>query len=287
MVSGGIILIEPTTSYFQSIFRVNKVLAYEKSRYQEIALVELEGFGKALVIDKLVQSTERDEYLYHESLVQPVMTIHLNPRRILVIGGGEGATLREVLKHNCVEKVSMVDIDEFVVDFSKKYLEFIHRGSFYDKRVEVVIMDGYDYVLKAPAESFDIVIMDLTDPYSSEIAKRLYTRDFFIEINRILMRDGLLATQAGNSFFYNRSYRNVYENIKSVFKYTAEYWIWIPSFAYACNFIIGSKQYNPHEVSVEVFNDRLRKRGVVNRFINGERFIGLLKTNIVLGELEK
>ncbi|MEM4619630.1 MAG: methyltransferase domain-containing protein [Desulfurococcaceae archaeon] len=287
MNTGGIIIIEPTTTYFQNMFRVVKIYAYEKSKYQEIVLAELDGFGKALIIDKLIQSTERDEYLYHESLVQPVMVIHPNPRRVLILGGGEGASLREVLKHNCVVKAVMVDIDESVVEFSKRYLEFIHKNSFYDKRVEVVIMNGYDYVINSPENSFDIVIMDLTDPYSSEIAKPLYTEEFFREINRILAEDGLVATQAGNSFFYNKAYKNVYENMRKVFKYVAEYWVWIPSFAYACNFLIGSKKYNPYDIDAKDFNERLVKRGVVNRFMNGDRYVGLIKTNIVIGDLEK
>ena len=168
---GGLIVIEPTTWYFQSIFRVKQVLAYTRSKYQKIGLVELEGYGRALILDDLVQSSEADEFIYHESLVHPAMTLHPEPRDVLIIGGGEGATLRDVLKHNCVKRAIMVDIDEVVVEFSKKYLEFMHQGSFYDPRSEVVIMDGFEYIKKVGERSFDVVILDLTDPYASEIAK--------------------------------------------------------------------------------------------------------------------
>jgi len=284
--TGFIVVIEPTTPFFKCLFNVKKVYAVERSEFQEVALLELEGFGKALVIDKLVQSTETDEYLYHESLVHPAMILHPEPKRVLIIGGGEGAALREVLKHNTVEKAVMVDIDKVVVEFSKKYLDFIHKGSFNDPRAETVIMDGFKYIKNVENSSFDVVIMDLTDPYASEIAKPVYSLESMKEIYRILSSEGVLATQAGNSFFYNKSYNYVLRNVKEVFKYTAEYWVWIPSFGYACNFIIGSKVYNPLDIEPEVFNTRLRTRGVETRFINGERYFGLIKLRIVMGDLE-
>ncbi len=283
---GGLVIIEPTTWYFQSMFKVNKVIAYERSRYQEIALIEIEGFGRALVIDNLIQSTEKDEHIYHESLVHPAMVLHPNPRRVLILGGGEGATLREVLKHDSVEEAVMVDIDEVVVEFSKKYLEYMHQGSFYDKRAKVVIMDGLKYVRETPSNSFDVVILDLTDPYASEVAKPLYSIESFKEIDRILRRDGVVITQAGNSFFYNKSYDYVYENMKQVFRYIAEYWVWVPSFTYTCNFILASQEHDPYRLTTEEFNDRLRKRNVTTRFIDGKKYRALLEMGILHGDLE-
>jgi len=281
IMDGGVLLIEPTTPYFRNMFKVKNILAYARSRYQEIVLADIEGFGKSLVIDDLIQSTERDEYLYHESLVHPAMVLHPNPRRVLLIGGGEGAALREVLKHNVVEKAVMVDIDEVVVDFSKKYLEFIHQNSFYDERAEVVIMDGFKYIREQENGSFDVVILDLTDPYAGEIAKPLYSLDSFREIYRILSDDGVLATQAGNSFFYGKEYRYVYENISMVFKHVVEYWTWIPSFAYSCNFILASKIHDPHSLSEITFDDRLRDRGVATRYINGKRYVAMINLGVV------
>jgi len=285
--SGGIILLEPTAPFFQNIFKIKRVFAYEKSKYQEIALVELEGFGRTLIIDNLIQSSEKDEYIYHELLVHPAMFLHPNPRRVLIIGGGEGAALREVLKHNTVERAVIVDIDEVVVEFSKKYLEFIHQGSFYNPKSEVVIMDGYEYIKKQPEKSFDVVILDLTDPYASEIARPLYSTESFKLIYKILAEDGIMATQAGNSFFYNESYRYVYENVKAVFPHVVEYWMWIPTFAYACNFILASKTHDPLKLSSREFDERARMRGVTTRFINGERYKALLKLGVIYGDLEK
>ncbi len=284
-ILGGLYIIEPTSPRIASMFRVRKILVSERTPYQEIVLAEIEDFGKALVIDNLIQSTEKDEYIYHESLVHPAMILHPNPKRVLIIGGGEGATLREVLKHNTVEKAVMVDIDEKVVEFSKKYLTYMHQGSFYDKRAEVVIMDGLKYVKETPPNSFDIVILDLTDPYAGEAAKPLYSEEFYRDVYRVLTSDGVMVTQAGNSFYYREVYEYVYNNVSSVFgkDKTIEYWVWVPSFTYSCNFILASKKYDPRSMNEEEIDNILRNRGAKTRFFNGSRFIGMLKLGIIKG----
>lgn len=279
----GIILSEPTSPNIATLFKINKILAQAKTPYQEVLLVDLEEFGRALVIDNLIQSTERDEFLYHEALVHPAMVLHPNPRRVLVIGGGEGATLREVLKHNTVEKAVMVDIDEKVVEFAKQYLGFMHQGSFDDPRAEVVIMDGLNYVKESPEKSFDVVILDLTDPYAGPAARPLYSEEFYRDVYRILSDDGVMVTQAGNSFFYREAYDYVYNNVKKVFPVVAEYWNYVPSFAYTCNFVLASKKHDPYSLDPEQIDEILRKRGVKNKFLNGRVAKGLLLTGIVRG----
>ncbi|MEM4904274.1 MAG: methyltransferase domain-containing protein, partial [Desulfurococcaceae archaeon] len=195
----GVYVIEPAGMHLKLLLKVNRVFALEKSPYQEVVFAEIEGFGKSLLLDKFIQSTEKDEYIYHELLVHPAMALHRNPEKVLILGGGEGATLREVLKHNTVKEVVMVDIDPVVVEFSKKYLEHMHQGSFDDPRSKVIIMDGKDYIKRGPSSYFDVVIMDLTDPYASEVARPLYSSEAFAEIKRILKPEGVVVTQAGSS----------------------------------------------------------------------------------------
>jgi len=125
------------------VMKVSNVYVSTRTKYQEVQIVDLEGFGRALVLDGYVQSTEVDEFLYHESLVQPAMTTHPNPARVLIIGGGEGATLREVLKHGTVVEAVMVDIDGELVEYAKKYLGVMHRGSFNDPRAKVLNMNNF------------------------------------------------------------------------------------------------------------------------------------------------
>ncbi|MGC9180956.1 spermidine synthase [Thermogladius sp.] len=277
----GLIILEPAGKYTRHVLKVNKVYAAEKTPYQEIAFVEIEGFGKALVIDNFVQSTEADEHIYHELLVQPAMALHPKPEKVLIIGGGEGATLREVLKHSTVKRAVMVDIDRDVVEFSKKYLEVMHKGSFHDPRAEVVIMDGLVYVEKASERDFDVVILDLTDPYAGPAAKPLYSYEFYSKLKNIMKRDGVLVTQAGSSYFYTQDYLYVKENLSRAFKYTGEYWTWIPSFAVNVNFIIASDAYNPLELEPDEFDKRMRERGVKNVYIDGRRFKGLILVGVI------
>ncbi len=262
------------------LLKVAKVLALEKSPYQEVVLADLDGWGRALILDKLIQSTEKDEYIYHELLVHPAMALHPNPRRVLILGGGEGATLREVLKHRTVEEAVMVDIDPVVVDFARKYLQHMHQGSFDDPRSRVVIMDGLEYVKQAPSSYFDVVVMDLTDPYGSEIARHLYSAGAFSEIKRVMKPDGVLATQAGSSYFYPAEYRYVLESAKANFKYVAEYWFWVPSFGTNVNFVVASDAYNLAD-EVGKLDERLRERGVETRLVSSRLVEGLLKIGVL------
>ena len=204
--------------------------------------------------------------------------------KLLIIGGGEGATLREVLKHNCVKEAVMVDIDGELVEFAKKYLDFMHQGAFYDPRAKIVIDDGKKYVAECDSSTFDVVIIDLTDPYSSEIAKSLYTKEFYAEVKRILKSDGIMVTQAGNSFFYSDVYLYVLNNVKSVFPLVREYWQWVPSFGYACNFIVGSLKYDPVAVSEDKVDSILRDREVKTKIYCGAHHISLLKGPVVYGK---
>jgi spermidine synthase len=276
----GVYIIEPAGKYMRLLLRVNRVYATEKSPYQEVIFADIEGLGRSLLIDKFIQSTEKDEYIYHELLVHPAMSLHPNPERVLILGGGEGATLREVLKHSTVKEAVMVDIDPVVVEFSKKYLEHMHRGSFSDSRAKVVIMDGKDYVKQAPGNYFDVVIMDLTDPYAGEVAKPLYSSEAFREIRRILRDDGVVVTQAGSSYFYPEEYKWVLSSVKSSFRHVSEYWFWVPSFGLNVNFILASNAYKLEDY-VNTIDERLKQRGVETRLVSGRLVEGLLKIGVL------
>ncbi len=275
----GIAVVQTIGPKTLMLTKVRNIIALKRSKFQEIAIVELEDYGLALVLDGLVQSTEKDEYIYHECLVHPAMVLHPSPKRVLIVGGGEGATLREVLKHRTVESAIMVDIDEDVVELSKKYLSVMHQGAFDDPRSKVVIADGRKFI-EETKEVFDVVVLDLTDPYGPEIARQLYTEDFYRLVYQRLGEDGVMVTQAGNSYFYEEVYDSVLRAVKAVFPHVLEYNVWIPSFGYACNFILGSKKYDPRALTAEEVDKRLRERGVKTRFFSGSTYLSLLYTPI-------
>ncbi len=261
------------------VVRAKRVYVATRTRYQEVVIADLEDFGLSLVLDGYIQSAEIDEYIYHESLVHPAMVLHPSPRKVLIVGGGEGATLREVLKHRTVEEATMVDIDGELVELCKKYLEPMHRGAFSDPRARIVIEDGKKFV-EETKDRYDVIILDLTDPYSSEIAKELYTEPFYRKVLEHLNPGGVIVTQAGNSFFYEEVYDGVLQSVSKVFRYVLEYNVWIPSFGYACNFILASNDHDPTKLRPEDVDARLRERGVETKFFCGATYLSMLSTPI-------
>ena len=276
----GFTYIQPVSKYSATIVKLRRVIAARKSKYQFIEIIELEEFGRCLVLDYYIQSSEVDEYIYHESLVHPVMVAHPNPQRVLIIGGGEGATLREVLKHKTVKEAVMVDIDEDVIEMAKKYLPTFHAGAFDDPRTKLVITDGREFIKKVKT-LYDVIILDLTDPYSSQIAKELYSKGFYSYVFKRLKDDGIMVTQAGNSFFFQDVYEYVVDNVRQVFPIVNEYAVWIPSFGYAVNYVVGSKKYDPSKLSIEYVDKVLKGRGVKTRFYSGRAHLGMMLLPII------
>jgi len=283
----GYSIIEAVSRSSLLITKVKSVHLVTRTKYQEVQIVELEDFGRALVLDGYIQSSEADEFIYHETLVHPAMVAHPGPERVLIIGGGEGATLREVLKHSTVDRAVMVDIDGELVELAKKYLDFMHQGSFNSPRAEVVISDGKDFVRRSKDGSYDVVVLDLTDPYCSELARSLYSREFYRDVRRVLKEDGLMVTQAGNSFFYPDTYRTVLNNVRNAFPIVREYWSWIPSFSYACNFIVGSLKHDPASMTSEEVDRVLRGRGVKTGIYDGRYHTALFSFKVFVGEYSK
>ncbi len=274
----GLVLVQPGGGVGYTVYTVKRVLYHKRSRYQDVMVVEVDGLGKALVLDGLLQSSEVDEYIYHEALVHPAMTVHPNPQRVLILGGGEGATLREVLKHKTVKEAVMVDIDADVIEVARKYLPEWHQGAFDDPRARVVVMDGLAYVEEAVkrGEHFDVVVMDLTDPYGSEVARKLYAPEFFEKLYQLVGDEGIVVTQAGSSFFYPKAYEMVLESARRVFREINEYGVFVPSFAYVNNFIACSQKYKLDSIVPEEVDRRLRERGVKTRFYDGRRHLAMV-----------
>ncbi len=218
-------------------FKIKEKLFETQSMYQRIEIYETEGFGKLLVLEGTVQLVEQGEESYHEPLVHPALLAHPNPRKVLVIGGGDGGTLREVLKHKTVEKAVMVEIDEMVVEISKIYLG-IDRGAFDDPRAEVVIGDGVEFV-KNTNEKFDIVIVDSTDPVGP--ARQLFSEEFYRAAYNALNDDGILITQAGSVYLFTNELLDAHKAMKKAFDKV--YYFSFPVIGYASpwSFLVGVK----------------------------------------------
>ncbi|PMP82872.1 MAG: polyamine aminopropyltransferase [Caldisericum exile] len=260
----------------------NQLYAMEKTPYQEVFVVNLLTLGKALIIDGKVQSTLFDEFVYHESLVHPPLLAHGNPERVLILGGGEGATLREVLRYKTVKKAVMVDIDEKVVEFSKKYLQEWHHNSFFDKRAEVIIEDGRKYLENAGKsdEKFDAIVIDLVDPLAGSPAVKLYTREFYQLVKGALKEGGVMVTQATSPVLYQEMFATIHSTIKSVFKIARPYAVYMRSYNGLWGFVFGSEEKDPLQLNESEVERRIREL-LVNpedlRYYDGDAHIGMFK----------
>ena len=171
--------------------KVNQVLHHEKSKYQDVLVFESSDYGTVLVLDNVIQCTERDEYSYQEMITHLAMNSHPNPKNVLVIGGGDGGVLREVVKHDTVEKAILVDIDEAVIRLSKKYLPGMSIG-FQHPNVEVHVADGFKFLADRQNE-FDVIITDSSDPEGP--AETLFQKPYFELLKAALKDGGVITTQ--------------------------------------------------------------------------------------------
>jgi len=167
-----------------------------------VEIINTGSFGVCLVLDGKIQSSETDEFIYHEALVHPAMLTHPRPEKVFIAGGGEGATLREVLAHKTVRKAVMVDIDEEVVGLCRRYLPAWHQNSFDDPRAEIHFADARRY-LEETDEKFDVIIIDLVDPLEQGPARLLYTREFYGIAKQKLGPGGIMSVQSEPSEWAN------------------------------------------------------------------------------------
>lgn len=269
---------QPVSSITKLAVGLKEILVDTKTKYQHVMIAELYEYGLSLILDDLIQVAEADEAFYHEALVHPALFLHESPEKVLIIGGGDGCAAREVLKHD-VKSIKLVDIDGELVELCKKHLRRINQGALENEKVEVVIMDGKEFI-KKENQIYDIIILDLTDPFGPEISKELYSKKFFNEIKRILDSNGILVTQAGTAFYYADIYDSVLNNLKSVFKFVKDYENWIPSFGYSCCFMLASDKQVVMHVYEDVLEERIKKKKIELRFYSRDTHISLFKRRI-------
>ncbi|KAM7259440.1 hypothetical protein ACFE04_015181 [Oxalis oulophora] len=263
---------EEIEEHLRWCFALNSILHTGASQYQDIALLDTKPFGKALVIDGKLQSAEVDEFVYHESLVHPSLLHHSNPKTVFIMGGGEGSTAREILRHNTVEKVVMCDIDEEVVEFCRSYLE-VNKEAFYDPRLELIINDA-KVELENRKECFDVIIGDLADPIEGGPCYKLYTKSFYETIVKPkLNHGGIFVTQAGPAgiFSHTEVFSCIFNTLRQVFKYVVPYSAHIPSFADTWGWVMASD--SPYTANADELDLRTKKRiQGENRYLDGKTF---------------
>jgi spermidine synthase len=242
-----------------------------KTKYQMVEIIDTEFYGRCLVLDGKIQSSQFDEYIYHETLIQPALTLHPEPKSAMIVGGGEGAVLREILRHPSIEQIVMVDIDREVVELCKEYLPEWHQGAFEDLKVKVHYMDARKYLRKTD-EVFDVIYMDLPEPLDDGPAYLLFTRQFYQIVSERLADDGIIALQAGS--FNPRlieCHAAICNTLSTSFPVVRSYSSFIPSYDAVWGFALASKRYDPMELSVEDVDKRLQERKITElKYYDGE-----------------
>lgn len=211
---------------YEQRLEVVRELYRETTGFQDLCIVETAYFGRVLVLDGAVQTTERDEFFYHEMLVHVPMLAHGNARRVLIIGGGDGGILREVLRHP-VDTAVMVEIDGRVVETCRELMPALSQGAFDDARVDLRIADGIAYVAEAQGR-FDVIIVDSTDPMGP--GEVLFTEAFYADCSRLLGAGGVLVTQCGVPFLQPWEVTESYGRLKAHFRDAGFYTIIVPTY---------------------------------------------------------
>lgn len=245
------------------MYGIERYIYDGQTPFQSIEIVDTDFFGRCLILNGKIQSAQFDEYIYHEALVHPAMIIHPSPRKVLVVGGGEGAALREILKHPSVEKLVMVDIDRDVVELCQKYLPAWNQGVFEDPRVEVYFMDARKY-LEDNDEQWDIIIVDLTEPLDYDSPSYLlFTKEFYQLVAQRVKAKGGIALQADDLNPRLLQYHSsLYNTLKLAFKYVDSYGAYIPSFDSKWGFIYASQDYSAQNCQPSFIDERLKERSI-------------------------
>ena len=266
--------------------RIERVHHSGRTEFQDVVVQTGAAFGRSLVLDGKTQSTEVDEFAYHEGLVHPAMIAHPGPVSVFVAGGGEGATIREALKHRSVERVVMVDIDKQVVDLCREHLPSHHRGSFEDARLRLLHADALSY-LEETDERFDIAVIDVPDPMEAGPAYLLFTREFYALLRDRLNDGGLMVAQSGPTgpSFYEQCFSAVANTVASVFPTVTLTETFVPSFGSTWGFVIGSLGPDPSSMSVEEVDAAAaaRVRGAL-RYFDGITLRGMVSVPKYLRE---
>jgi len=246
-------------------FLPKKNIYASKSKFQKIEIFETEKFGLILVLDGYIQLSTEDEFIYHEMLVHPAMFWHPGPQRVLIIGGGDGGVLREVVKYP-VKEIFLVDLDKKVIEVSQKYLPSVSQGAFKDKRLKIFNVNALEFVKKYN-NYFDIIIDDLTDPEGPSLA--LWRVGFFRDTASALRKNGIASFQT--AFFNEPTAQKARQNLRKVFSYFKIHFAFVACFPFGEHtFSLGSLKINFNKVDFEIIKKRFQRINPETRYYSPE-----------------
>ncbi len=253
-------------------FAVDKLLHEVRTEHQHLVIFENARMGRVMALDGVIQTTEADEFIYHEMLTHVPLFAHGLPRRVLIIGGGDGGILREVAKHREVEHITMVEIDGTVVEMCKEFLPNHSQGAFDDPRLNLVIDDGMHFVATTQ-DKFDVIISDSTDPIGP--GEVLFSENFYQACRRCLNDGGILVTQNGTPFMQLGEVQTTAQRMNGLFPDWHFYQAAVPTYiGGAMTFAWGACNVESRKLPLETLRQRYAGSSIVTRYYNPEIHVG-------------
>ncbi|WGL94844.1 polyamine aminopropyltransferase [Arsenophonus nasoniae] len=249
-------------------FTVDNILYHNKTTHQDLIIFENAEMGRIMALDGVVQTTERDEFIYHEMMTHVPLFAHGHAKKVLIIGGGDGGMLREVCRHQYLESITMVEIDASVVEFCHQYLPNHNAGAYNDPRFKLVIDDGVNFV-KTTQQKFDLIISDCTDPIGP--GEGLFTSDFYQGCVNCLNENGILVAQNGVCFLQQDEVINSHQKLSNYFKDCSFYQAAIPSYyGGMMTFAWASQTAKLRQIPLKILETRFKKADIICRYYTPE-----------------
>jgi spermidine synthase len=247
--------------------RSSRLIEASRTEFQDLEIHETPQFGKLFRLDGCFMTSEGEEFVYHETLVHPALTAHAAPRKVLIIGGGDGGAAEEALKHPMVEQVTLVELDGKVIDVAREHFGAIHRGAFDDPRLRLLIADGMKFLAETD-EKFDLIALDLPDPIGP--ATELYEEPFYRDCKRALAPGGVVTLHMGSPWSRPDRVKQLYERVARLFRHATPYTMFIPLYGCLWSMAACSDSLDVASVSAAEIDKRIAGRGLEQlQYYNG------------------
>jgi spermidine synthase len=264
---GGGVIVERLSAHSAMHHAAGVLLERIRSPYQLVEVYDTPEWGRLFRLDGCNMTSEKDEFIYHENMVHPAALAHPAPRKALVIGGGDGGSAEELLKHPSMERVVIVELDQAVVDIAKKYFDKVHHNVFANPKLELRIGDGFAFV-RDTTERFDLIALDLTDP--AGVAAALYTPAMFMACKRALSADGVLSLHVGSPYYQPARFRQNLRDLAGVFRFVRPYLAYIPTYGAPWGTATASDSIDPREHGAAEIDAAIERRGLADlQYYNG------------------
>jgi spermidine synthase len=270
---GEHMLMEPLNDSTGFYIKATRQLGEWQTRFQKMAIYETPHYGKLFRLDGFNMTSEKEEFVYHENLIHPALTAHAAPKKVLIIGGGDGGSSEEALKHPSVEQLTMVEIDGDVIEVAKEHFKAVHNGVFDNPKLRVLVDDGMKFV-RETQERFDLIALDLNDPMGP--AEALYSLEFFQQLRAALAPGGALTLHIGSPVARPERVAELAQRLNSVFRIVRPYTMYIPLYGSLWAMAVCSDKLDPKSYTADEIDRRIEARKMQElRYYNGETHEGV------------